>query len=245
LEKSYFSRNPDVEPLLQKLTPLLNQAPITLKTLAIDSYSVKSVPWLFSGDQLSGLLYGALYSPKSVAGFKTLLTNLDQGNLNGLDVEVTQNTVIPVELTNLGFFFAFDCNDTFSHASKAEIQKNIDANPEIGPLMYGRDLAWGAEFIDMCHLFVDPRAATPHFRTPVKSSIPVLFISGEFDPATPPENADLAAKTLSNSQVVVVPGGGHDSMFGGPCPIALTRDFLNSPFQKVDQSCLSAQADAQ
>lgn len=51
------------------------------------------------------------------------------------------------------------------------------------------------------------------FLEPVVSGVPVLLISGERDPVTPPGNAERVARTLRNSVQVVVPDGGHS--FGG------------------------------
>ena len=47
------------------------------------------------------------------------------------------------------------------------------------------------------------------FLEPVTSDVPTLLTSGERDPATPPGNAERAARTLKNSLHVVVPDAGH------------------------------------
>ena len=60
--------------------------------------------------------------------------------------------------------------------------------------------------------------APPEFKNPVVSSVPVLLISGENDPVTPPSNAELAARTLENSTQLVVPGQGHINIFRGCVP---------------------------
>ena len=44
---------------------------------------------------------------------------------------------------------------------------------------------------------------------PVRSNVPVLIYSGEYDPATPLEWAEQVAKTLPRSRILVVPGGSH------------------------------------
>ncbi|NRA29837.1 MAG: alpha/beta hydrolase [Parvularculaceae bacterium] len=46
---------------------------------------------------------------------------------------------------------------------------------------------------------------------PVVSDVPTLIIAGEFDPLTPPIWGKRAAETLSQSQVIVIRGGGHSS----------------------------------
>jgi hypothetical protein len=55
-----------------------------------------------------------------------------------------------------------------------------------------------------------PRAdIEPDYSDPVKSDIPVLILTGEWDPVTPPQNGTTVAKTLSNSLHLVVPHGAH------------------------------------
>jgi pimeloyl-ACP methyl ester carboxylesterase len=47
------------------------------------------------------------------------------------------------------------------------------------------------------------------YATPVRSDVPVLLISGAFDPVTPPELAGEVAQGLSRATHLVNPGGGH------------------------------------
>src|SRR5215813_8632078 len=57
------------------------------------------------------------------------------------------------------------------------------------------------------------RARHAGFSKPVRSGAPVLILTGQWDPVTPPSNGDEAARYLPNSKHVVVPSGGHG--FGG------------------------------
>ncbi len=84
-----------------------------------------------------------------------------------------------------------------------------------------------------------PRAdVSPADRAPVTSSVPVLLLSGEFDPATPPDNAALAAKTLPNSVTLTVPGEGHGALLRS-CTPRIVRDFVKSgSVAKVSGDCL-------
>jgi pimeloyl-ACP methyl ester carboxylesterase len=71
-----------------------------------------------------------------------------------------------------------------------------------------------------------PRGDIPaDFKQPVTSSAPVLLLSGEADPVTPPANADRAAKTLPNSLRLVAPGQGHIVILRGCIPRVAT-DFI-------------------
>jgi pimeloyl-ACP methyl ester carboxylesterase len=55
-----------------------------------------------------------------------------------------------------------------------------------------------------------PAAAT----VPAVVSVPTLLISGEFDPVTPPADAERLARRLPASRHLVVPGAGHGASLG-------------------------------
>lgn len=90
-----------------------------------------------------------------------------------------------------------------------------------------------------------PKAKVPadHLQ-PVRSNVPVLLVSGEMDPVTPPELADEVAKTLSNSRHIVIPASGHlfDGMSGvDTCLDPLIVGFLKTGnVQSLDVGCVSA-----
>ncbi|HEU4324206.1 MAG TPA: alpha/beta hydrolase [Roseiflexaceae bacterium] len=64
-----------------------------------------------------------------------------------------------------------------------------------------------------------PRGEVPaEFKRPVASDVPVLLLSGEADPVTPPANAEQAARTLPNSLSLVAPGMGHNVIARGCIP---------------------------
>jgi pimeloyl-ACP methyl ester carboxylesterase len=82
------------------------------------------------------------------------------------------------------------------------------------------------------------------FHQPVRSEVPVLLISGEWDPATPPENAVHAMRTLSNARHIIVPHGAHS--WGGlqgafECIPRLTQQFIRTADHSgLDVSCVSS-----
>lgn len=79
---------------------------------------------------------------------------------------------------------------------------------------------------------------TRDFKQPVRSDKPVLLLSGEDDPITPPADAAHAAKTLSNSLSLTVPGQGHGNAFRG-CVPRLMAEFIDAASAKrLDTSCI-------
>ncbi len=75
------------------------------------------------------------------------------------------------------------------------------------------------------------------FKAPVTSDAPVLLLSGEADPVTPPANAERAAQTLPNSLHLVASGQGHNVIFRGCLP-RIAKDFLEQgSIKDLDTAC--------
>ncbi|MBK9152829.1 MAG: alpha/beta hydrolase [Chloracidobacterium sp.] len=88
-----------------------------------------------------------------------------------------------------------------------------------------------------------PRGTVPKgYAEPVKSNVPVLIFSGQWDPVTPPDAGDIAAKNFRNSVHIVVKSGGH-GFFGLDnisCLSSLLNEFIISPDPaNFDTSCVT------
>lgn len=89
-----------------------------------------------------------------------------------------------------------------------------------------------------------PRSSLPaDYSGPVRSDVPVLIITGEWDPVTPPSNGAGAARYLSQSLHIIVPHGGHgfDGLEGVDCIFRLQDEFVASGTVKgLETSCVKA-----
>lgn len=84
-----------------------------------------------------------------------------------------------------------------------------------------------------------PRGDIPaDFHTPVRSDAPVLLISGEADPVTPPANGAMTAQNLPNSLHLVVPGMGHINIFRGCIPRLVTEFIDQGSAQGLQTDCV-------
>lgn len=73
----------------------------------------------------------------------------------------------------------------------------------------------------------------------VYSDIPTLVLTGDYDPITPPSDAQIAAETLSNSYYFEFPGHGHGIVDTGDCANSIIAQFLEDPDNEPDGSCLA------
>ena len=78
-----------------------------------------------------------------------------------------------------------------------------------------------------------------NFKTAVVSDTPVLLLSGEYDPITPPAYAErVQAEGLTNSKHLIGRGQGH-GLVGVGCVPRLLRAFLEDPTPaNLDATCL-------
>ncbi len=79
-------------------------------------------------------------------------------------------------------------------------------------------------------------AVAPKFATPVKSDAPVLLVSGDIDPVTPPWIAEAAARYLPKGRQVRIRYGSHYSY---DCAENLVAEFIErGTTEGLDTSCL-------
>jgi len=87
-----------------------------------------------------------------------------------------------------------------------------------------------------------PRAdVEADYAGPIRSDVPVLIFTGEWDPVTPPAHGDRVAKTLTNSLHIVVPNGAH--ALGGleniGCIMRIGDEFIERATSKgIDTACV-------
>jgi pimeloyl-ACP methyl ester carboxylesterase len=103
------------------------------------------------------------------------------------------------------------------------------------------DTLMGNLFLDIIDLqcTVWPRGEVPDgFHQPVVSDVPVLLMSGERDPVTPPHYAAQTAETFSNSLNLVARGQAH-SVMKNTCLREITTAFIEQgTLEDLDTGCV-------
>jgi pimeloyl-ACP methyl ester carboxylesterase len=84
-----------------------------------------------------------------------------------------------------------------------------------------------------------PKSQRPKdFRAPLAGNMPVLILSGEFDPVTPPRYGEEVLKTLPNGRHLVVRGQGHNVLPVGCLPKLFARFVETADAKSLDAKCL-------
>jgi len=86
-----------------------------------------------------------------------------------------------------------------------------------------------------------PRGEVPKdFKSPAPSTAPVLLLSGEADPVTPPENGELTASQIGPEAALhlVANGQGHIVIHRGCIPLLAAGFIEKGSFAGLDTSCV-------
>ena len=84
-----------------------------------------------------------------------------------------------------------------------------------------------------------PHATVPAaFKQAVTSNAPVLLLSGQLDPVTPPANAEQAARTLPNSLSLVIPNLGHNVVFTDCIPDVVAAFVQAGTVKGLNTACV-------
>lgn len=99
----------------------------------------------------------------------------------------------------------------------------------------------GSEFLEVltaqCEVW--PRGQRPaDFRTPLSGAVPVLILSGELDPVTPPRYAEAIARELPNSLHLSLRGQGHAQLGVGCTPKLYAQFTERASVKDLNTQCL-------
>jgi pimeloyl-ACP methyl ester carboxylesterase len=181
-----------------------------------------------TSDTVAGLTRMFAYAPHAAALLPLVLNEASQGRYQPLMAlaHMIQNQV--TEQIMHGMQLSVLC---------AEDAGELRENPADEDTVLGNGLATLA--VEQCKVW--PKGARPaDFRTPLKSDIPTLLLSGEFDPVTPPRYGEQVLAGLSNGRHLVLKGQGHITA-GVGCMPKLLGQFLESADAKaLDVKCLDS-----
>ena len=131
-----------------------------------------------------------------------------------------------------GMYLSVTCAEDLPWVTHDEA-KRLAENTFLGPYRY-------YDQSEACEVW--PRGTVDaHYADPVRSNKPVLLITGEWDPVTPPSHGDAVAKSLPNSLHIVVPHGGHglSGLQNIDCIDGLIVKFIESASVKgLDTACV-------
>ena len=118
----------------------------------------------------------------------------------------------------------------------SEDGSELKANPADEGTLLGNDFS--RYLAAQCAVW--PKGTRPAgFRAPLKTAVPALLLSGEFDPVTPPRYGDAVVKSLPKGRHLILRGQGHN-VIGVGCMPKLMGEFIDTADAgKLDVKCLA------
>ena len=159
---------------------------------------------------LVSLLWPLLYQPEATRLVPSLIGQAATGNFAPLAATATASS-IPSENLAGALRLAVMCAEDMLGRTPAP-NPRFDAITQL--------------FYSACKDFPHGKVAAEFFE-PTSSAIPTLLLSGDRDPVTPPSQASLAAKTLSQHKQIVVKGMGH-IVSAHPCVRRILSKFVDA-----------------
>ena len=218
--------------LLSELIDSINALPIVISLSASETTVGETLDVWIDGDSVASVVFQMLYADYLASLVPAVLAGLaaGEGPAGGL------LAVVGVELaadsaanSAFGTYFAVTCSERLPFTSGPPEDMGDFAAAVVGEGIARGCGSWPAH--------PPPLPAVE----PVESDVPVLLVSGRFDPITPPDFADAAAEHLSAATHIVSSVRGHGvwawNLDG--CIDRIVGDFLNDPGTPLDTSCVS------
>ena len=180
----------------------------------------------FSSGHLAMLTRLLAYQPQAASLLPLQFAEANQGRVDALMA--------------LSEMVTRDISDQIMHGMQLSVMCGEDApdlvvDPEDGKRLLGTGL------VDLlkAQCAVWPHKTRPaDFRTPLKGDLPVLILSGEFDPVTPPRYGDMVAKHLPNSKHIIAKGQGHNVLPVGCMPRLFAKFLESADAKNLDDACI-------
>ncbi|MDQ3617838.1 MAG: alpha/beta hydrolase [Pseudomonadota bacterium] len=179
-----------------------------------------------TADTVTGLAFVFSYAPQTAALLPLVIDEAAHGRYAPL-MSLSQLMARSVgEQMTRGMQWSVLC---------AEDAERFRAPADADTTILGAELA--QMFFAPCAVW--PRGKRPaDFNAPFKSDLPVLLLSGELDPVTPPRYGEQVLQNLPNGRHLVLDGQGHGAMMLGCMPKLIGQFIETVDAKALDVECL-------
>jgi pimeloyl-ACP methyl ester carboxylesterase len=223
---------PDLEAVFFGLVEQLRARPLKISA---DFETLGGMKELEVTDRdLLNAVFQSMYNIAEVAALPERIYRGRAGDWEWLTEALEVETTSDAETATM-MHSAIDCGHAGTLNSAAAL-KAVIPEAAYGPMGMLDDNP--ADVTQQCALLAVAPLSSQHNR-PVRSDIPALVLSGEFDPITPHQYAERVASSLGKAYVFTVPGETHGVLGQNPCVTQIVLQFLNRPAAPPSSSCLA------
>lgn len=206
---------PDLQGDFARLLALFDKGPV--ETYILDQNQAQVPIEMHRGDFTYGVR-SALYQSRSLVDLPGMIHEAAASGDPHLFAQAYWRRQVGVRpFVAMGVHFGVYCSEDLPFIAADEVA-GFTEGTFVGRYLYeqykGACDAWEADPVDRS------------FLEPVISDVPVLILSGYYDPSTPPRLGDQVASHLPNSRHVVVRNESHGAEFGCARPAVI--EFLRS-----------------
>lgn len=203
---------------LDRVVERLDAEPMTVVLDGAESGFGEAVAVQLDGRRFGELVFLLLYSEGQIAGLPATVAALLAGDEEAAAslARVAARTLASAYAANAeATFFAVQCHE------RVPIVSGVDETLEgfVATIVT-------TSLVDDCRPWDRTPSDPDEVLAPIVSDLPVLLLSGEFDPITPPAYAESVAGDLSSSLVVTQRGRSHGVWIGDACIQSVVADFV-------------------
>jgi pimeloyl-ACP methyl ester carboxylesterase len=221
-------RFPDIRASFARVVEALRVSPVSIDVPDPNSGRVERT--LFGHSELAVAIRLLAYHPNSMALMPLLIDEAGKGNYVPLASQYQMTVIAMSDALALGMHNAVMCTEDVPFLDAESIDYDGIAASYMG-LMQLKALeaicsVWPAGPIDAA------------FKEPLATDLPVLLLSGDADPITPPRYADMAAVDLTRARHLIGEHQGHGQIAVG-CTRRLVARFVDAADpDALDAECL-------
>jgi pimeloyl-ACP methyl ester carboxylesterase len=224
---------PNLQAVFYQLVDQLNTHPISFQTIDFRTKQPHTIA-SFAGDDLVDWLFQSLYVTPLIPALPQTIYQIKNHDYSRLAmiyglIGFKGNTL------SRGLFYSTECGEDWPFLTPQDMAnpaKNVA--PHITRVV---DETVQREY-DVCQYWKVPSVPVVQKQS-VVSAIPTLVVAGEYDPITPPVDAQEAAKSLSRSYSYLFPGQGHGELHSSECSNQIISAFEDDPGKQPDSACIA------
>jgi pimeloyl-ACP methyl ester carboxylesterase len=226
--------------LADEFTATVNRLAKEPVTVAAQDASGATVQLNIDGYQFANLIIVQSGAPGSFAGIPNMIHRMAMGDPEPAAKSMANYVPAP-GLSGSGLQWGAMCREYASHTSPAQALAKAKAALPQFPDEVLKLLPQVPRYFNDCAIW-NVGQAPQEVHAPVVSDVPVLLMGGTFDGITPVAWQDEVTPGLKNSQVVPIPGVGHQVIRETPCAQSVMTAFIDNPNVPVDRTCITQMA---
>ncbi|MYD37640.1 MAG: alpha/beta hydrolase [Chloroflexi bacterium] len=227
------NRYPNLRATFYHVYAQLNEMPLLVEYKPPDS---RLLTIEISGYRLYDWVFSWLYEVDAIRMIPKLVYELSRGRTRSA---APMGALFEQSMASLslGMHYSVQCQEEYG-AAQRDYAELVAAHPHLaGFLAY--PVEGPTTLPQLCELW-GAAARDDNANQPVRSDVPTLLLSGNYDPITPPDYAEMAAETLSSAYSYVLPHVGHAVLRSDECAVDIAVAFIKQPLTEPDSRCIAS-----